>query len=235
MTDKDKTQATFEEIVASTHGVSHFERIVGIIYDFEDEFEGDVAGLVYLNERSSSQDLYFPSVFDALEAHSNLHIFIANFLEQQPDARIFIGLDAMNFNESRYAFDLFVVGKTRLCSNLLLPSVDGSLMGFEIEEEGYESITDGSTVWETMGNVIKQNLIMEGVDVDTAVLTRILMDGTNPLLRVLIATHPKATTPLLKAVLEEADPTEYHLLSVIQHHPLADDAVREKAQTLGNE
>lgn len=240
MTDKDKVQTAFEEIVAGTHGVSHFERIVGLIYDFDDEVEQDVAGLVYLNERSSAQDLFFPNVHDALTAHPDFHVFLANFLEQQPDARVFIGLDVMNYRQSRYAFDQFVVGKTRLCSAITLPSVDASLVMFDIGEdeeghEGFESITDGDTVWEQWGDVIKTNMILEGTDVDTAVLTRMVLDGTSPLLRILIATHPKVSKPILKALLEQADPIEYHLLSVIQHSPAADDEVREKAKTLGDD
>lgn len=234
MADNNKVQAAFEEIVAGTHGVSPHERIIGVIYDFEDDVEQDVAGLVYLNERSSPQDLFFPNVADALKAHQNFHVFLANFLEQQPDARVFIGIDANNYPADRYAFDLFVVGKTRLCSSLILPSVDASLVAFDVDEDGFESVSDGDTVWETMGLVIKQSLILEGLDVDAAVLTRMVMDGTSPLLRILIATHPKVNTGILRALLEEADPTEYHLLSVVETSPLADDAVRERARTLGN-
>lgn len=236
MSDKE-TQAAFEAIVSHTAGISHLERIVGLVYDFDDEHDARYAGATYLSSRATSQDIFFPNVFDALQANEDFHIFAANFLEQQPDARIFIGIDDNAYTESRYLFDHFVVGKTRLCSDTSLPSIDASLMIFDFDEESgsIEALTDDATVWEQTGHFVKQNFIIEGMDVDCAVLTRIVLDGTNPTLRILVATHPDVTPPLLMGLLEQADPTEFHLLRVIAEHPKATDEVIEKANTLGSD
>jgi hypothetical protein len=271
---KDKgVSMTFEDIVANTRGVSHLERIVGIYYDLESDYDCSLAAVTYMNERATGQDLFFPNLFDALAANPDFHIFLANFLEQQPDARVFIGLDLNFASEARYLFDLFVVGKTRLCSDLELPAVDASLMSFnndfndfddydddddddddhsDHDHESHQNNTDGSsfnnydfsdtlvltqgvTVWEQLGDVIKQNIILEGLEVSTAVLTRMVLDGTTPLLRVLIATHPRVTTALLLGLLEQTDPIEFHLLEVIAQHPLADERVLQLARTLGDD
>jgi hypothetical protein len=253
MADSEKNaSSTFEDIVSRTHGVSHLERIVGIYYNFGSDEEEFIAGETYLHERATGQDLFFPSVFTAIEANPDFHIFLANFLEQQPDSRVFIGLDTGRIQEARYMFDLFVVGKTRLCTNPILPSIDASLIGFgtDFDEDFHDddldddeseppfslyAITHAATVWEQFGELIKRNLIVEGIDVDTAVLIRMILDGTEPILRILIATHPKVTTPLLKAILEQTDPTEYHLLDIIARHPAANDEVLELVNTLGDE
>lgn len=222
----------FDTIVAQLEGLSHLERIVGLVYDLSSPEDAKAAGYTYIGERGSPEDLFFPNVETALASNEDFHIFAANFLEANPHARIFVGIDSSDYQMNRYIFEHFIVGKTRLCADMALPSVDGSItfidapLGMEdADHADFEIETESASVWESHGAFIMQNMIIADPDVTPSVLIRMVLEGTTPLLRVLIATHPSAPKGALMGLLEQADPTEEHLLNVIGLNPNSDDDV----------
>ena len=232
--EAERINDAFDNIVANVRGLSHLERIVGIVHFEDDKSSADAAVKVYAIERGSTDDIYFPSINSCLSSHENVHLFIADFLENNPDARVFVGIDSDEYVTNRGLFEHLIVGKTRLVSDMSLPSLDGTIIFVDEMGDGYEEEVESASVWEQHGINIKQNMIIVDPDVGPEALSRMVLDGTDPMLRVLIASHPAAGTGALLGILEEADPAEEHLFKIISERT-DDPAVQEKIGILSDE
>ncbi len=232
--DADQINDAFDSIVANVRGVSHLERMIGIVHFEDDPSSADAAVKVYAMERGSTDDIYFPSINSCLSSHEDVHLFLADYLEKNPDARVFVGIDSNEYLTNRGLFEHLIVGRTRLASDMTLPSLDGTVIFVDQTLEGYEEEVESASVWEQFGLSIKQNMIIIDPDITSEALSRMVLDGTDPMLRVLIASHPAAGPGALMGVLEEADPTEQHLFKIISERT-DDYAIKEKIGILSNE